>query len=308
MSPPHLNPWAWRGLHTLQPNVKGALWYLLGGAVFSLMNVLVKHLGQDLHGFQIAFFRSLFAAVVLSPVLMRHGIGILRTVRPGAHALRVLFGLLGLLTIFYALTKLPVSTTVSITFAQPLVMLPLAVLFLGERLGWRRTAATAVGFCGVLIIVNPGGGIEPAMLVALAHTLFAACAMLMVKRLSSTEPSVRILMYFAIGTSVGCLPFALAVWQPLSAAQLGLLAVVGALGTLGQYCAVRGLAVGEASVVVPFQYGQIVFATGFAFLAFAEIPTLNTLAGAAVIIASSAYILHREARLKRPASAAAPDT
>ncbi len=276
---------------------------VLSALAFTLMGTLIKRSGQDLHTFQIAFFRCLFGVLILAPFVLRTGLGVLKTERPVFHMMRIGFGLSAMYCLFYSMTALPLATAVSISFARPLFMLLLAILFLGETVGWRRSMATGVGFLGVLVVMRPDPNhMEWAMLAPLSAAFLVATAMTMVKIISRDDPPLTILSWFAISSTFISLVPAIAVWQWPEPWLLAVLVLVGGFGSLGQYLAVKAFSSGEASVVGPFEFTQILFAAVFGFAFFGEVPDIWTGVGAMVIAASALYILLRESRLKKAAT------
>jgi drug/metabolite transporter (DMT)-like permease len=295
----------------LPGNVRGALWMLLAGAVFTAQGAIVKGLGSRLDSFEIAFFRCAFgllaiAPFVIGPYLTQGGTALFLTGRPWMHLARALVGVTGMFCGFYAVTHLPLADATAISFTKPLFMIVLAVIFLGEQVRWRRWSATIVGFLGVLIIMRPGtDSFQPAALVALLGSFFIADVVVLVKKLSATERNVTILFYFAaITTVVSAIPAAF-VWQTPTLHELGLLVLVGVTATLGQACALRAYRAGEATAVVPFDYARLIFAVVYGYAFFAELPDLWSYVGAAVLIASTLYIAFREIRIGKPRAAPA---
>jgi len=282
----------------LPENVQGAFWVIASCLLVVSMSVVVKMLGARLDSFQLSFFRAAFGLLVVAPFALAAGPTILRTRRLGLHLARGIAGGIGMISGFYALTHLPLADVSAIGFTKPLFLIVLATLVLRERVGYRRWSATFVGFLGVLIMVRPGGGVlELAALVALLGALAAACVKLFVKQLSQTERPVTILVYLGlITTTLTALP-AYLVWQPPTVIELALMLLVGVLASLAQLCIIRGYKIGEASALAPFEYSRLPFAATYGILLFAEIPDLYTLAGAALIVASTLYIAHREAQL-----------
>ena len=122
-------------------NGQGALWMLLGGFCFSCMGVGIKFLGAEMDSFQIAFLRALFGFIVILPFALRRGISGLKTKVLRLHIGRGVVGILGMLSIFYAITHLPLADAVALTFTRPLFLILLAVLFLGEKDGKRKRVA-----------------------------------------------------------------------------------------------------------------------------------------------------------------------
>ncbi len=285
---------------------RGVIWMLLSGLGFSLMVATVKWLGDHLHPFQITFFRCLIGLVVILPFVVRSRGRVLRTRHPLMHLSRGLVGFSAMTAGFYAVTRLPLADVTAVSFTKAMFIIVLAVLFVGERVRWRRWTATAVGFVGVLIMVRPGSaGFQPAMLAALAHAFLAGVVVTLIRRLPLSERPTTLLFYFGLVATPASLLPAWVVWTPVSANDLVLLTLAAVLGVAGQGCAIRAHRAGEASLVAPFDYARLVFATGLGFLLFGDLPDRWTLAGAAVIVASSVYIAHRELRLGRRRASAA---
>ena len=291
----------WRALPA---NTRGGLWVLLAAVGFSVMAVLAKSLGETLHSFQIAFFRSAVGLAVLLPLVMRAGRGVLRTRVPGLHLVRAMTGAVAMMCGFYALTHLPLATATAITFTRPLFLIVVAVLFLGEPVRWRRWSATLVGFAGVMVILRPGAGdFDPAMLVALLQTLAASMVVVLLKRMPPEEKHLTVLFFTVAYTTIITLGPALWVWRESSGPILVTAVLMGAIGVSAQAAMVRAFRIAEATAVAPFDYARLLFATGFGMALFAEFPDAWTVLGAAIIVASTIYIARREARLGAPPKA-----
>lgn len=288
-------------LKALPPNLRGALWMLAAALVFSAMEATIKALGQTMSSFQIAFFRCAFGGLAVLPFVLRAGPSAFRTRRPLGHLGRAAAGYTAMALSFYALTQLPLADATALGFTRPLFMVVLAVIFLGEQIRWRRWTATAVGFCGVLIMVRPGHAvIDIATAAAAASAFFVALVGVLIKRLSETERPETIIFYFTLTSSLMSLGPALYVWRDPTWLELAVLIAIGAGGSLGQYFSIRSYRIAEATAVDPVDYSRLLFATVIGLLVFSELPDLWTFAGAAVIVASTLYIARREARLGRP--------
>jgi drug/metabolite transporter (DMT)-like permease len=144
----------------LPGNARGAAWIILAGFCFATMGATVKLLGARLDPLQIAFFRCAFGLLFLLPFLLRSGgvVQALRSRRPGRHVARVVLGVIAMYCGFYAITRMPLADVTTLGFSQPLFMIPLAVLVLGEQIHRARWLATIAGFAGVLLMIGPGGG------------------------------------------------------------------------------------------------------------------------------------------------------
>ena len=282
----------------LPGNVRGAAWMLLAGVGFTGMSVCIKVAARTMPVFEIVALRAVFALLVISPAIFRAPRGFLRTQRPGAHVLRSLFGICGIATMMLSLLHLDLTLATTLGFTRTLFMIVLAVMFLGEVVRWRRTLATCIGFAGVVVCVQPGAaGFEPWTLVGAVAAIFAAGVTTMVKRLTTTEPPLRILVwsYLIIGL-IAPIPAA-AIWKTPTIDELIAIALMGVFSAWGSSCMVNSLRVGEATAVAPFEYSRLLFAALVGMLFFAERPSLETLLGAALIVGSTLYIAVREARL-----------
>ncbi len=288
-----------RTLEGLPGNLRGALWIVLSATLLTIMGVMVKQLGQDMHSFQIVFFRCLIGAVLMLPFILRAGLGSLRTQRPGLLALRVFMGISAMFCVFYAFSHMPFAEAVAIIFSRPLFAVALAILLLGETVGWRRISAAVIGFLGVLIMVRPGtAAFDAVSLVAVAAAVMAGCLAVIIKKLSGTETTTTIVVWFtAGGTAISFVP-TLFVWNTPKIEQWGLLFLIGAVGVAGQAALTRGFSTGDTSFVTLFDYTRLVFATLFGFFLFREIPDIWAIIGALVIVGSGYYIAHQELALR----------
>ncbi len=283
-------------------NVEGALWMIGAALSFALQAVAVKTLTPRLDPVEVVFFRCAFGFVVTLPFALHPGIGGLRTRRLRLHVARGLIGALNMFAVFYALSHMLLAEATAISFSSPLFMIVLAVLFLGEPVHWRRWTATAVGFLGVLVVLRPGTeAFQPAALVALAGALMVATVGVLIKKLAATERPATILFYFGLVATLASAGPAALVWRTPSGEDWPLLAFVAVLGVLAQVCVIRAYRAGEATAVTPFAYAQLLFAGVFGFALFGEVPDAVAVAGAAIIVASTLYIVRREARLRRAA-------
>jgi drug/metabolite transporter (DMT)-like permease len=277
----------------LPDDLRGGLLIVLGGLCFTGVAAIIKELGGELSVPVIALWRHIFALACFAPlVVVRHGIGAVRTHRYFSHFYRGLFGFISFYGGIYALARLTLADATALSFTAPLWSLLLAVVFLGDRVRPSRWLAVAIGFAGVLLIARPGSSrLDPAMLVALGAALFSSLAMMKVKQLSATEPPDRITFYFlANGLLIGLVP-ALATWGTPNTTQLVLLAAMGALSCVGQMFLTRGYALGQFSKVAPMDFCRLPLAILLGLALFGERPDLLALAGMAVIVGASLFIL-----------------
>ncbi len=286
----------------ISANLRGALWILASCAAATVVGLGIRGLTGQIHSMQITFARCLLGLLLLLPFMIRGGRRRLATPRLPLHLLRALLGVVAINFGFYSLTVLPLTTASVLFFTAPLFVTVLAALVLREVVGWRRWSATAVGFAGTLIVLQPAsGGFEPDMLFAIGSSILFAASLIISKVLARTESATTMLFYFGVVASIASLPPALVAWTWPSSWEFALLALVAAFATLRSYFDIRGYAVGAASFVAPFQYFRLPLIGIAAWVAFGEVPKSGAMIGAAVIVASTLYISERELRLKRAA-------
>jgi drug/metabolite transporter (DMT)-like permease len=285
---------------TLPASLRGALWMVGATTAFACMINLVRVLSADFDPLQLVFFRTAFGLLFMLPWLTGRGFGALRTQRLGLHILRAAIGLVAMTLWFITVALLPLAEVTALSFTAPVFTSVLAVLFLGEVMRARRWAATAVAFLGALIILRPGiEAVDPVALLVIVTALVWAVGSIVVKVLGRTDHPAAIVTYMTLFLTPLSLIPALFVWQTPGLFDLGLLALLGAAGSLGHVCLARALATAEASVVMPFDYLRLPLVAVVAYLLFGEVPDVWTWVGGAVIAASSIYIAQREGRSTR---------
>lgn len=273
---------------------------MLGAVVsLTLMFAAVKQMVTELPVFVVAIMRTAFALVLMVPWMLQVGVDGMRTSRLAEHATRSFLGISAFVCVVYALTKMLMADVIVLAFTSPLWAIVISALVLGEVAGVRRIAATFAGFVGVLLVVKPHGGLEPAALIALASAVLTAFAMSTVKRLSATEPPTRIVFYFFVLGTLMLLGPAIATWQTPTLRQFGWLFAAGLFGAIGQAWLARAYDAADVTVVAPFDFLRLPVAAVLGFALFSEVPDRTSIAGMAIIIAASIYIARREAEAKK---------
>lgn len=290
-----LRPTLW---YSLSSNTRGMLLMGLFAAVVSLGHVVARHLSQDLHPMQIAFFRTIVPLIVLVPMLMRDGPGWWRTSRPGLQFWRGMIGGIAMLTWFYSLYLIPVGDATALSFSVVLFTTVGAVLFLKETVGARRWAAIAIGLFGTLIILRPGtDAMNNGALVALVSSLFWAAALLIVKVLSRTDSPMTIVFYSSIYFTVLAGFPAIYYWICPTVTQLALLSSVGLCALAAQLAMTNALKIAETAAIMPIDFTRLIWAAALGFIWFGEFPDRWTWTGGTIVFASSVYITYRENRV-----------
>lgn len=277
--------------------------------VFMVMASCIKAAGSLPPG-ELVFFRSFFAMFpILAFLAMR---GQLRsafsTSRPLGHITRGLVGVSAMACSFYGLTHLPLPDAIAIGYAKPMIVVVFGALFLGETIRIYRWSAVLIGLAGVLIISWPkltlvsgesgfGNTEFLGVLATLTAATLAACAMILVRRLVSTEQTPTIVLWFSLTATMASLltlPFG---WDVPSTRQLTLLLVAGFSGGAGQILLTQSYRYAEMSTIAPFEYVSMLLAIAIGIFAFGDIPTLEMLVGGAIVMAAGIFIIYREQRL-----------
>lgn len=279
-------------------NAKGALLALLAFGIFSTHDVVVKILGGIYSPFQIVFFSVLLSFPLAMVMLMRDARpGTLVPAHPWWLAVRTVAAVITGVSAFYAFSVLPLAQTYAILFATPLLITILAIPVLGEVVRLRRWLAVLVGLAGVFIVLRPGDtDLSLGHLAALAAAIGGAIASIVVRKIGSVERPVVMLLYPMMVNFIvmACaLPF---VYQPMPIEHLGLLGIIATFAWFASRLVIAAYQSGEAAIIAPMQYSQIIWATLFGFLFFDETIDQATAIGAGIIIASGLYIVLRESR------------
>jgi drug/metabolite transporter (DMT)-like permease len=276
---------------------RGVLLVSAGSITLVVMATLVKQLGSRIPSTEIFLFRSMIGFLFVLPLFVRDPLEPLRTRRHGMHLLRGATGAAGNICFFWTVTHMLLADAMALQFSRPLFMIPLALLFLGEVAGWRRSIMVFVGFLGIALYARPfTAGFDPGALVGATGALLGALVVIWIKRLATSEPIRVIMFYYAFWTTVFALIPALLVWVTPTWSELALLTMVGFLGISGQGLVTQGLAQGDATVLVPLDYSRIVYSAVLGYFLFGELPGPWSLAGMALIVASSLYIVLSERR------------
>jgi drug/metabolite transporter (DMT)-like permease len=289
--------------NAMEPVARGAFLVSAGALTLVVMAVLVKYLGTRLPSMEILFFRSLIGFFFVLPLFIRNPMEPLRTKRPGMHLLRGATGAVGNACFFWTITHMLLADSMALQFARPLFMIPLALIFLGEVAGWRRSIVAVVGFIGILFYARPfTEGFEPGAFVGATGALFGGLVVICIKRLQTTESTRVIMFYYAFWNAVFALLPTLWLWVTPTLPELALLTVVGFLGISGQTLITHGLSQGDATVLVPLDYSRIVYSAALGYLLFGELPGPWSFAGMALIVASSLYLVLTEKRARAAAA------
>lgn len=277
----------------------GIAWMLATMFWFVTLDSTAKYLMQSYPVVQVVwarfFFHLLFVAILMGRQLPLR----IRSQWPSQQYLRSFFMFATTVLFFIGIHILPLTTAATIMFLSPILVTMLSIPLLGEKVGVRRWIGIAIGFSGALVVMRPGtDSLQLSILVVLAAAFTHALYQVFTRKLRSRDGPITSLFYTAI---VGAAVSSLAVpfyWEPVAAFDWLLFVFAGLAGCIGHLCLIRAFRTAPASVVAPFSYSSLLWATLFGFVLFGDLPDRWTLAGAALIIGSGLYIFHREHRQK----------
>jgi len=282
----------------MSPNARGAMLSLVAFGVYATHDVFIKTLGATYSPIQIVFFSVLLSFPLATIHLMRERApSTLVPVRPWWVGMRTVAAVITSFSAYYAFSNLPLTQTYAILFATPLIITVLSIPMLGERVRLPRWLAVIVGLIGVFVVLRPGDaelGLGHAAALLAAFT--GAFASIVLRKIGAEERPVVVMLYPMVANFVvmgAMLPF---VYVPMPIEHLGYLAIISVFAWIGGRVIIAAYQTGEAAIVAPMQYSQILWAAVYGFVFFNESLDLYTGIGAAIIIASGLFIVFRESR------------
>lgn len=263
---------------------------LLSAASFAMMAACTRLASQSLPQAEVVFFRNIIGLLLLIPLALRQKLT-LRTQHLGLHLFRAGAGISAMYLYFYAITHLPLADAVLLNYTSPLFVSFFAVIWLKEELTSKRKLAGVLGLIGMAFLFHPSSAIASvAGLAGLCSGLIAGLALTSVKKLSNTEPGLRIVILFALLASLlSGIPMLWAFTLPSGQVWFWLVAV-GAFGNLGQLCLARAYKLAPASQVSPLGYSGFIFAGLIGFFVWQEAPDYWMLVGTVFIIAAGVLV------------------
>lgn len=280
-------------------NFKAITAMLLAVFCVTIMSVQAKLIGIEYNAVQITFARAIVVLILLMPFIYKlGGLNFLKTKKPFLHFFRGLAGLIGNVMFFLAFQRLPVADVTVISQAVPIFSCILAIIFLGEIIGWRRWTAITIGFLGVIIAINPSVNIAVASLYALGGTLMWSTTIIFLRLLGSTEHPVKTVFYFMLVSVLITSIFQPFLWNEPSFEVILLFIGIGIAAFLTQLLMTYALQKAPASIVSPFNYTGIVWAIIFDYIIWNAHPMFATIFGGIIITISGIYIFKREAKIK----------
>ena len=287
-------------LRSLPSQNKAIVYTLISIFFFSFMGVFIRKSSENIHIFEVIFFRNLLACLIIIPLMYGSGLTSFKMYRPELFVWRAIFVSIGMFAGFSALTLIPLAQATAISFTTPIFVTILAIFIFGEVIKFRRIAAILVGFIGMLIIVQPGVGmVSFGIILAFIGAFFHSINLLIVKKLTAHETPNAIVVWMVIMlVPISFVP-AIFVWEWPSALTWLYLWCLAICGTVGHSFFTRAYSLAEITSLQPFQFIKLPMIAFLAWVIFSEVPAYWTWLGGAIIFSSTVYITRRESKINK---------
>ena len=278
---------------------KAIVFVLVAVVSGTLMDTLLKVAGAHVGTWQLLVLRWSFALLVLLPVILTGAAGSMRIQSWHVHIARGLLNCLGSYALFYALATLPLSVVITILFAEPLFVIPFAVLILHERVGTKDVLAALLGLVGVVVMSQPdvSQGDWKMLLPLVAASSFALLNVL-TKKWGAQESPVSLMLWMAVSTLLITIPFAASQWVELRWQDYGMALAIAVLGSVYSYFWIVGLRMGNVAKLTQLSFLSLPLAFGLGWAFFHEAPGAATVWGALIIAAAVMLLSMNMARVK----------
>jgi len=278
-----------------QPVLKGALLILASELMFASMGASIKALAlSNLTHEVTVFFRNLLGLLLVLPLIINTGLSNFKTQIPHLHVLRAVLGVSAMYCFFYALGYLHLADGMLLKMTAPLFIPILTFLWLKETASRLALWAIPIGFFGVILVIRPEGEIQWASIIGLLGGLLAAGAKVTVRRLSHSEPTTRIVFYFALfATLISCVPLLLGAWQTPTWTQWQLIVLVAFFGSMGQLLMTQGYSSAPAAQISPLTFFSVIFGAAYGYLFWQEVLDLRFIGGALLIAIAGGFAVKK---------------
>lgn len=278
--------------------VRGLFFAVVSGLFFNFINAAVKELASEMPPLYVAWGRWIAGVAFIAPYLLwTVGAAGMRTYDLKLHSFRGLLHTTGISLWYEAVVWLPLATMAALGFTGPIFVTVGAVLFLRETVHWRRWAAVGVGFAGMLVIVRPGlVELNPGILMMLLAVPLIAGSNLVGKVVAGRDEPAVVVLWQSVVCAVCLTPLGIWFWQTPTLPQLGLFVAAGFSGTMGYFFITWAYRLLDISALQPITFLGIVWAGLMDVALWGKTSDIWTFAGAAIIVAATTYIAHREAR------------
>ena len=287
----------------MSKNHLGAVYMIMSVLFFSFMDILIKITDEYAVG-EVMFFRAVFGLIPIFFLIPKNRLrDFYKTKHVGLHFYRSFFGAIAMAAIFIGLRNLQLAEVTSLAFSGPIWVVIFSMIFLSEKIRAKRWVAVGLGFIGVLIISKPGfDNLNYYYIFPIIFCIGFAGVSILIRKLTLAGETVWLIaFYFSVASGLGGLAtFPLGDWIMPTKYDLVLLILVGLLGGIANLTLTQSYKLAEVTLTTPLKYLSLVFAVIYGFYFFNEVPSINTLLGAGLIVISSGIIFFRENQLKKP--------
>lgn len=278
----------------LPGNVRGSIIVIVASLVSVMMSSLIKHVGQTIPVIEILFVRQILVLIIISPVIFRNRATVFKSNIYGMHFMRAALSICAMYLGFSAVVNMPLAEVTAISFARILFTTILAIIFLNEVIGIRRWTSIIIGFVGVIVIIRPDpDNFNIYALMAIVSALFVSAVQIILRKLTQIDKPSTILVFHSVSITLFMSIPAYFLWVMPSLDEMFYILMIGGLMSMMQWLFIQALRVGEAAAIAPMEYTRLLYAGVIGMIFFAETPTVWTLSGAGIIVASTLYTMHR---------------
>lgn len=266
--------------------------------VFSLQDAISRHLASEYNTIMVVMIRYWFFATFVIALAARTAGGLRAAARTSQPYLQIFRGLMlagEICVAIYGFTLLGLVESHAVFACYPLLVAALSGPILGEKVGWRRWTAIAIGFVGVLIILQPGFGVfDPLAVIPLISAVMFAVYGLLTRYAGRRDRTATSFFWTGVTGAVFMTAIGVWYWEPMTQTDYAWMALLCLTGASGHWLLIRCYEAAEASAVQPFAYFQLVFASAIGMIVFGEVLRTNVAIGAAIIVAAGLFTLWRE--------------
>lgn len=277
---------------------QGVIFLLLMMVTSCANDVIAKYIGQRLDPVEVIFFRFFFGFVTLLPFALSRGASVFKTQQLTTNIMRGILGAVSFYLYNSALVCLQIVEVVTILWTIPLFVLILSMIFLNEAVSSARWCATGIGFIGLAFVTMYDSGVSFSFklvyLIPAASAFLFAVQDIMIKKMVDTDSKITMLLYFSLVTTALTIIPAVFVWKNPTSFELSMLLLYGAFANLMQYFIFRAFAATDLSALAPYRYLEFLFSALAGFIFFAELPGLNVIIGAIILIPCTLYLGYSE--------------
>jgi drug/metabolite transporter (DMT)-like permease len=284
-------------MHSAADRQRGIYLMLVAMLLFAGMDAGLKWLSPHYPSLQVAALRAWVSLpfIIIYITWRRKWAGMLN-IRWSLHLIRAALGIAMLALFTYGLRDMPLSEAYAIVFIAPALITLFAIPILKEKVSGTRWIAIAVGFIGVSVVLKPGGSklISTGALAMLVAALCYSISAVMVRVVLRTDPNESLIFWLMLMVGVGATAMSVTSWKPILSEHWWVLLAIGVFGFAAQVLLTEAFRLGEASMIAPYEYTNLIWALGIDWVVWQQWPGLSTLTGAAIIAVSGMFLLRKE--------------